>query len=388
MSDSYTLHYYDISYFSGKMQAYLAYKGIPHKLNEVSWLQLAWKVVEHTGLIEVPVVERPDGSFMRDTTSMIEWFEQRYPEGSVLAPDSAALSFLFRLIEDYADEGLWRPALYYRWFFEKDARLYARRFVDEFLDLPVPAPLLRAYVIFRQRRVYLREEGVTASTAAHIEQHFLDELTDMQTLLETQPFLTGHRPSLVDFGYFASMFRHFAIDPTPSKLMRARAPAVYAWIGRMWNARHASFADGPLLRWPHEPLPDALLSILRRAGRLYFPYLLRNHQAVAGGEARYDIELDGVTYPKLPAIPFRAWSRHRLIELYRALPADDRDLVDPVLESTGIRASLLADPELDHAYPPGPELPEGRGRQVDFLTKLKISLVGTPHHLEVGRGDS
>ena len=30
-------------------------------------------------------------------------------------------AFFCRLLEDYADEGLWRPALYYRWAFAKDA---------------------------------------------------------------------------------------------------------------------------------------------------------------------------------------------------------------------------------------------------------------------------
>ena len=321
VSDKFKLHYYDISYFSGKMQAYLAYKGIPHELNEARWLDLAWRVVEQTGVIEVPVIERPDGTFMRDTTSMIEWFEERYPRGPVLSTDSAALTFLLRLIEDYADEGLWRPALYYRWAFDKDARLYARRFTDEFLNLPIPAPLLRAYVILRQRHVYLREEGVTKANAGRVEQHYFDELADLQALLETQPFVTGHRPSLADFGYFASMFRHFAIDPTPARIMREQAPAVCAWIGRMWNARHASYADAALIRWPSEPLPEPLLRILQRAGRLYFPYMLRNHRAVADGEDRFDVELDGATYPNLPAIPFRAWSRHRLIELYREIRA-------------------------------------------------------------------
>ena len=385
VSDKFKLHYYDISYFSGKMQAYLAYKGIPHELNEARWLELAWRVVEHTGVIEVPVIERPDGTFMRDTTSMIEWFEERYPEGPVLSTDSAALSFLLRLIEDYADEGLWRPALYYRWAFDKDARLYARRFTDEFLDLPIPAPLLRAYVILRQRQVYLREEGVTKANAARVEQHYFDELADLQALLETQPFVTGHRPSLADFGYFASMFRHFAIDPTPARIMREQAPAVCAWIGRMWNARRASYADAPLIGWPSEPLPDPLLRILKRAGRLYFPYMLRNHRAVADGEDRFDVELDGATYPNLPAIPFRAWSRHRLIELYRGLPLADREAVDEVLESTGIATSLLAEPDLEHGYPPGPMLPDGRRRRVGLLEKLTISLVGTPHHIEVGQ---
>ena len=57
-----------------------------------------------------------------------------------------------------------------------------------------------------------------------------------------------------------------------------------------------------------------------------------DHRAVADGENRFDVEHDGAAYPNLPAIPFRAWSRHRLIELYRGLPPADREAVDEVLE--------------------------------------------------------
>ena len=81
--EPYTLHIYDISYYSGKMQAYLAYKGIPHRTHEITWQELVDRVAPQTGLVEVPVVECADGSFMRDSTAMIEWFEQHYGAGSV-----------------------------------------------------------------------------------------------------------------------------------------------------------------------------------------------------------------------------------------------------------------------------------------------------------------
>jgi glutathione S-transferase len=82
--EPYTLHVYDISYFSGKMQAYLAYKRIPHRIHEITWAELVDRVAPQTGLVEVPVIECADGSFLRDSTAMIEWFEQRYPVAPVL----------------------------------------------------------------------------------------------------------------------------------------------------------------------------------------------------------------------------------------------------------------------------------------------------------------
>lgn len=125
--EPYTLHIYDISYFSGKMQAYLAYKGIMHRAHEITWQELVDRVAPRTGLVEVPVIECANGLFMRDSTAMIEWFERHYRDAPVL-PDDPASAFHCLLLEDYADEGLRRPALYFRWAFDKDAGLYSRRF--------------------------------------------------------------------------------------------------------------------------------------------------------------------------------------------------------------------------------------------------------------------
>ena len=135
-----------------------------------------------------------------------------------MLPDDPAAAFFCRLLEDYADEGLWRPALYYRWAFAKDSILNARRFTEEFLWFPgTPAALLRGFVRNRQARTYMREEGVTPGNRRDVEKHYLDELDDLQALFGERPFLFGQRPSLADFGLFASMFRHFSIDPTPAR---------------------------------------------------------------------------------------------------------------------------------------------------------------------------
>ena len=382
----YELYVYDLSYFSGKMQAYLRYRELPHRVTEASWMQLAFELVEEAGVMEVPLVRRPDGTLMRDTSSMIAWFEAR-EHRAPLVPEDPALAFIMRLLEDYADEGLWRPALYYRWAFELDAQLYARRIMDDFLHLPGVVgplrPLQRANIIARQRRVYLRGEGVTDTNRGAVEQHYLDELDDLQTLLAARPFIFGERPSLVDFGYFASMFRHFSLDPTPSKLMRERAPAVYAWVARMWAARVSPLERAPLLDWDAAIERPALRQILARVGRLYLPYLLANARAVASGRPHFEVELDGHRYPHLSAIPFRAWSRTELTAAHTRLDPSARERVDQLLGASGCSEALLAEPELDPRYPDGARLPECRPRRLGRLAKLRLLWTGTPHHIEV-----
>ena len=55
----------------------------------------------------MPLVELLDGRFMTDTTPMIAWFEAQHPEPPVI-PRDPLLAFASRLLEDYAEEWLWR----------------------------------------------------------------------------------------------------------------------------------------------------------------------------------------------------------------------------------------------------------------------------------------
>jgi glutathione S-transferase len=380
--EPYTLHVYDISYFSGKMQAYLAYKGIPHRTHEITWQELVDRVAPRTGLVEVPVVECADGTFLRDSTAMIEWFEQRYREAPVLPADPAA-AFLCRLLEDYADEGLWRPALYYRWAFAGDSVLYSRRFTEDFLSYPLtPAAVLRGTVRDRQRRAYVRGEGITADNRADVERHYTDELADLEAVFRRRPFLFGDRPSLADFGYFASMFRHFGIDPTPSRLMRNTAPAVYEWVARMWNARAARLgasAWAPL----DGGLPEGLEPLLARAARRYLPALHANALAVAGRSSHYTVELEGKAYPGLRAVPFQAWRRSVLQRELAQLTTDAAAAVRATLARTGCLEWLERDGVLESGYAEGDRLPLCTPRRFSSAQKLRLRIFGTPHHAEI-----
>jgi glutathione S-transferase len=382
--EPYTLHVYDLSYFSGKMQAYLRYKEIPHTSHDIAMRELATRVAPHTGLVEVPVVERADGVFMRDTTAMIEWFEARYPKGYVLPLDPAS-SYFCRLLEDYADEGLWRVALYYRWAFPKDALLNARRFTEDFLSDPVlPAFVLRRLAMRRQQRTYMRGEGITPENRADIERHYLDELADLEQIFQARPFLFGGKPSFADFGYFASMFRHFGIDPTPARLMRDRAPAVYEWTARMWNARASRLGSADWAATT-DGLPSGLEPLLARAARRYLPVLHANAVAVGAGRETYDVSLDGRLYPGLRAMPFLAWRRAVLQRALDVLPAASLQQVRSVLSRTGCLEWLERDGVLACRFPAGDYLPLSRSRQIGFGEKVRMQLFGTPHHREAGR---
>jgi glutathione S-transferase len=339
-AEPYRVYVLDVSYFSGKLEAYLRWKEIPWQRIEVRWSQVAGELLRATGVMKVPVVRTPAGEWLQDTTPIIDWMEARHPDGAVLPADPVQ-AFLARLLEDYADEWLWRPALHYRWSYAPDARLLSHRIAAEAMDdWPLPTWLLAARVRARQRATYVRGDGVTPETRAHVEGVYLGTLDRLQRLLDAQPFLLGERPCLADFGFFASMFRHFALDPTPSRILRERAPAVFEWVARLWNARR-SRCDGA---WPAPgAIPAPWLDLLADAGSGYLESLHANALAWRAGDRRMDFTVQGVRYRRVPVVQYRVWCRERLQDHFDSLPEPARATARGILEQAGAWEPLWRD---------------------------------------------
>ena len=88
---------------------------------------------------------------MSDTTPMIAWLEEDQPAPSVIPADPVQ-RYLSLLVEDYADEWLWRPAMYYRWSYAPDRYLASTRLAEEIIRIPgVPLAARRRWVAKRTR---------------------------------------------------------------------------------------------------------------------------------------------------------------------------------------------------------------------------------------------
>lgn len=330
----------DVSYFSGKLEAYLRWKEIPYQRVEVRWDRVQGELRRATGVAKVPVLRTADGLWLQDTTPILDWLEARHPAGAIL-PDDPLQAFACRLVEDWADEWLWRPALHYRWSHPPDARLLSHRIAAEAMGhLPLPTAWAAAIVRRRQYRTYVSGDGVTAATRAHVEGIYLGALERLERLLREQPFLLGERPSLADFGLFGPMFRHFSLDPTPARVMRDRAPAVYEWVARLWNARASRVREG----WPAPGgLPPVWRELLAEIGAGYLPYLHANAAAFRAGARRHDFRVQGTTYRGVPVVRYRVWCRERLQDHFEALPEAAKPVVRAELERAGAWEPLWRD---------------------------------------------
>src|SRR5262249_3918460 len=114
---SYRLHGMMQSYFTRKMTGYLEYKRIPYRLRRFYGMSEESVRARFPG--GIPAMQTPDGEWMWDSTSMIHPLELRFPEPAVL-PSGSAQRFLAYLIEDAADEWVYRAAVGSRWHFAEN----------------------------------------------------------------------------------------------------------------------------------------------------------------------------------------------------------------------------------------------------------------------------
>ena len=356
-----TVYGSNISYFTGKLENYFRVRGVPYTFRAMRFPRDAKWIKEKLGVMQMPVLELGDGRWMTDTTRIIQWFDAQLPDNQLLPADPLQ-AFVCLLIEDYADEWLWRPAMHYRWHYPEGAMLQSRHLVDELMgDVPLPGAFKRFFMRQRQRSGYTTGDGINRASVAGVEAIYLRTLQQLQAMFEARPFILGDRPSLADIGLSGPFFRHFGLDPVPLELMRQMAPAVLEWVARLWNTRLESCGGS----WV-AGVPDDLGPLLAEIGGSYLPYLCANVDAVAAGSRRFDAEIGGVAYRGARYSRYRVWCLQALRSYYDALPESARGAARQLLERHGCWEPLWRHPSL-------PLLP---GQEQDLPFRGDTKMVG------------
>ena len=227
-------------------------------------------------------------------------------------------------------------------------------------DEPLPGFLKRSFIQRRQHTEYVKRDGVDANTWNHVESIYLDTLDRLEAIFKDRPYILGKRPTLGDFGFFASMFRHFSQDPTASNIMRLRAPGVFAWQARLWNAR-ASTTQGAEL----SELPADMYSMLEDIGAAYLPYLNQNALAWQQGHDTFDPIVQGVQYHSVPVSQYRVWCLEQLQARAKEVAQEDQAKLKRTLDARNCWKPLFEIAEPGSRYDEGGSAPF-KGRKVHY----------------------
>lgn len=307
----YRLFSWEHSYFSGKVRAYFRFKHRNGALGPgyediLATPELTQGLLnKRSRSVAVPQVEAPDGTWIQDSSEIIDYCEAAHPEASVV-PDPVSRprqNLVAYLIELLADEWMVVPGFWSRWFYSEDGRTLSHRGFNEqqwgaVFAPGAPGPTRRAaggqifeaaFGISQSRSnpkgVYagLIHLGVSEETEAawQASQHRI--LQRLETHFGAHDYLLGGAPSLADFGLLGPLYAHLYRDAVPGFAMRTHFPLVCEWVERTngegaLNARmygqklYSVDDDGNLVAreaigdgaaWlPNDEIPETLLPVL------------------------------------------------------------------------------------------------------------------------------
>lgn len=328
MTDAYKLYGANPSPYSQKMRALMRYRRLPFVWENGGTARDVAIAAQLPPVI--PVLRFPDGRTMNDSTPLAYELERAHPGQRSVIPDDPALAFLSDLLEDFGDEWVTKIMFHYRWFYAAD-RAFAQAWVVGERMIGAPADKRRAAMIaFNDRQVgRMAMVGCTEQNRPIIEASYAKILEILEHHVLTLPFLFGSRPSLADFGLFGQLVI-LATDPTPANEMRQRAPNVLLWLLRLDDA---SGVEGAWID-PQQPLPDAVVALLRHAAEVYLPFLAANADAFGHGDAEVSLQLMGQRYTQAP-FRYQVKCYDGLRKKFAALAPEARRRIEPVLEETG-----------------------------------------------------
>lgn len=161
------------------------------------------------------------------------------------------------------------------------------------------------------------------------------------------------------------MLRHFAQDPTPAELMRQRAPRLFSWAARMWEARPHSETDEVL-----SEVDAPVAALLREVCETHLVQLRENARAHAAGATHFSQDVQGCRYERLPVSRYRVWCLEELRRHWQALDGPTQ---------TGVRRHL---PEPDAAVlwesEPATESDYDPERRAPFNRAINVFDTGVP----------
>lgn len=334
MEQQYTLIGHPMSPYSLKVKAYLEYKQIPFCFMSRN-LKTEKFFREKSKLPLLPVLVRPDGTSLQDSTYILQELEQIFPARSVMPP--SPLYLLALLLEEFGDEWCNKLMFFQRWN-ESDALDSAKGLSSVVFNVtwwgrlfqPVAARLLK----YRMQK-NLSKFGASKVNEPLLETSWLSLLKLLDKHFEVHAYIFGGKPSYADFSLYGQLAQCYR-DATARKSLDSNAPNIIRWIGCMKNGfdgvadKEWSNADDLLIT-----LKPLLVDVVNAH---FLVWSKKNGECLSSGEKNLTMQIDGFHYEQMVQ-KYPAISRMNLVDRYKEIGVDK----ELSLELKEIMASLLVD---------------------------------------------
>jgi len=349
MQPQYIMHGWHLSYFSGKLRAYLRYKDLKFIDKAMTAYDLQVRAAKKTGAIVMPILQTDNNEWLQDTSVIISELENRHPENSVF-PNSPKQFIAAQLIEAWADEW-WVPiAMHYRWSYPENYALFEHDAAKALLPL-APRFLSNKLVhkIASQLRKYLPGVGVRKNQLNSIETWTHRMLDALEKHFSQHLFLLGDKPCIGDFALVGPLYGHLNRDPLPKKQLLDTRPQLQAWVDRVHGTEKTYTKPNQGEYLPDDKIPSSLSPIFTAIFNEFYPMVtaiveqLNQHVTTHSAKSGHKIPrtLDDINFPmadknfKRSAMPYTVWMLQGVQKNYLTLTANDKALVDEWLKSFG-----------------------------------------------------
>jgi len=351
--NNYTLYGSELSYYTGKVRAYLDWKGLNYTEQSGSLEVFKKIILPNVGRGIIPVLKTPEDLYLQDSTEIIETLERQHPEPP-MGPTEPVQIFASLLLDLFADEWLIIPALHYRWNYNEEWTY------QSFGETSLPdASAEEQFTFGKSRGQFFRnwmpEVGISEATIPGIEASYTNFLQLFSDHLEHHPFTFGGRPSRADFALYGPLYAHLYRDPESGELMKQLAPKVSEWVERCRDIKHTP-AKAPLIG--NDEVPATLYPILEMQMREQLPVLLASNEMLAEyaktAEPKADLPRGFTTTEcsigghkgECLGRSFPLWRLQAAMDYYHGMASTDRANADQLLEATG--GSALKNFQLSH----------------------------------------
>jgi glutathione S-transferase len=342
MTEKYSIYGNELSPYSVKVRSYFRYKKIEHEWIERNLKnQKAFNKLAKIQII--PLVHCPDGVVLQDSTPIILKMEEKFKDRPVV-PAEPALSFLSRLMEEYADEWAVKHMCHYRWHYEENLDAAGKRFAKLFVPETIQQIIwLRTYFLNKAASTFkarmskrLWVIGSNEVTGISIEESFKNLIVLLNEHLGTRPYIFGKRPSIADFALWGHIY-NLNNDVTGHQFIQEHSPKLNDWIERMINPEE----KGDFETW-NDLKPTLLPLIKEEIAETFLPWVTANNDAVKNNEDKVSLTLNGRPFEhRVTSVQkFHAKSFKLLMEHYETVSQDQG--LEEILTETGAKEYLNA----------------------------------------------
>lgn len=259
---SLVLNSWPVSPYSAKVRAYLRWKGADFQDRPPSVFALQRRIQKAVGRAIMPTIEQLDGTWLQDSTEIIDTLEGVLP-GASITPPGPRQRVVDLLLELHGDEWLPMAGLHYRWNVPANKQFA----VGEFARFGVPwLPGFLGRVLVKpvagKMASYLPALGVDDTTIPGLEAFTLELMTRLDAHFATHRYLFGGRPAMADFALYGPLWAHLYRDVATTGLFD-ELPHLVAWIERLRDGDPESTGAAPGDWLDGDEVPETLGPIVK-----------------------------------------------------------------------------------------------------------------------------